>query len=96
MGYLHDYNTISHPGSWARCKLCYIISLRVTGGEIWAPVVLFHWYHLEGSSKVGHASLRASPAGRDSTLELLECGFCISAKFMSQRLYLEHRATQVY
>lgn len=40
------YNTISHPGGWAHCKLCYIISLRMTGGEIWAPVVLFHWYHL--------------------------------------------------
>lgn len=90
------HDTISHPGGWAHCKLCYIISLRMTGGEIWAPVVLFHWYRLEGSSKVGHASLRASPAGRGSTLKLLECGLCTSAKSMSRRLSPAHGAAWVY
>lgn len=78
--------------AWALCKLCYIISLRMTGGEIWAPVVLFHWYRLEGSSKVGHASLRASPAGRGSASELLERGLCTSAKSGAQRLNREHGA----
>lgn len=68
------HNTISHPGSWAHCKLCYIISLRMTGGKIWAPVVLFHWYRFEGSSEVGHAILHASPADRGSTLALLYVG----------------------
>lgn len=86
------HNTISHPGGQTHCKLCYIISLRMTGGKIWAPVVLFHWYHLKGSSKVGHAILRASPVGKRSTLKLLVCGLCTLAKSMSQRLYPEHRA----
>ena len=86
------HSTISHSGGWVHCKLCYIILLRITGGEIWAPVVVFHWYRLEGISKVGHTNLHASSASKRSILELLECGFCTLAKSMSQRLYPKHRA----